>query len=149
MIHVVAFTLLVAQPPSTDVLADVQTSHIQANVPAPEDFDRLLTRDLEQYFKGRAATVVDVRHEMLRDGPTQSGVAYPKFYAWVRVLDGAKVVDQGAVRLAAIGRKEFQITDFVSEANIRANPKAIYKVFPAPVCERIRAKLGLRAPEAP
>lgn len=79
---------------------------------------------------------------MLRDGPTQAGVAYPKFYVWVRVFEGASVVDQGAVRLAAIEKREFQVTDFLSERTIRADPKVIYRVFPAPVCDRINGKLG-------
>jgi hypothetical protein len=62
---------------------------------------------------------------------------------WVRVFEGASIVDQGAVRLAAIEKKEFQVTDFLSERTIRADPKAIYRVFPVPVCERVTSKLGI------
>jgi len=50
---------------------------------------------------------------MLRDGPTQSGVSYPKFYLWVRVAGGKSVDDRGAVRVVAVKRKRFDVTDFM------------------------------------
>src|SRR5262245_41712414 len=120
MIHVLAFAALLAQQPTLDVFREIQRSHIEANVPSPNDFDRLLTRDLEAYFRARAGKVLRVKHELLCDGPTQSGVAYPKFYLWVQAFEGTRVAERGAVRVAAIDRKEFQVTDFLTEADIRA-----------------------------
>jgi hypothetical protein len=134
---------LASQSPDSSVFQGIQRSHIEANVPGPAEFNRLLQRDLETYITKTRGKSIRVEYEMLRDGPTQSGVAYPKFYVWVRIFEGASVVDQGAVRLAAIERREFQVTDFLSERTIRTDPKAIYRVFPAPVCERINDRLGI------
>src|SRR5947207_2603810 len=99
---------VVAQPDPAQLLQDIQRSHIEANLPLPGDFDRLLRRDLGAYFsKQRGRNVVRVDFEMLRDGPTQSGVSYPKFYLWVRIGDGMSTDDRGAVRVAAINRERF------------------------------------------
>lgn len=149
MIRIFSVAVLVAQPSTADVSRDVQRSHIEGNVPAPGDFDRFLTHDLGECFKTGPSAAVRVEHELLRDGPTQSGTAYPRFYVWVQALDGTRVVQQGAVRVEAVDRKEFQVTDFLSEATIRADPRALYEVFPVPVCERISKRLGLGVPEAP
>jgi hypothetical protein len=139
---VALLSALATQSPDYSVLQDIQRSHIEANVPGPTEFSRLLQRDLDSYFTKARGKTSRVEYEMLRDGPTQSGVAYPKFYVWVRVFEGTSAIDQGAVRLAAIARREFQVTDFLSERTIRTDPKEIYQVFPAAVCDRINAKLG-------
>ena len=143
MFAVVALLFAVAsQSPRHLVLQDIQRSHIEANVPGPGEFNRLLQRDLDSYFTKARGKTSRVEYEMLRDGPTQSGVAYPKFYVWVRVFEGSAIIDQGAIRLAAIERREFQVTDFLSERMMRTDPKAIYQVFPAPVCDKINTKLS-------
>ena len=85
-------------------LEDVRKSHVEANVPARENFNRLLQRDLVAFFTARTKRAVKIDYRLLRDGPTQSGTAYPKYYAWVRILDGSNLVDEGPVRLAAIER---------------------------------------------
>ena len=147
MVHLLALAALLTQT-APDVFRELQRSHIEANVPAPEDFDRMLTRDLEAYFKTRLAKVVRVKAEPLRDAPTQSGVAYPKFYMWVQAFEGTVAVEQGAVRVEARERKQFDVTHFVSETEIRANPAALSGIFPAPVCERIKAKLRMNVSKA-
>jgi hypothetical protein len=140
---VVLLLALASQSPDFSVLQDIQRSHIESNVPPSAEFNRILQWDLDSYVTKMRGKTARVEYEMLRDGPTQSGTAYPKFYVWVRVFEGASVVDQGAVRVAAIERREFQVTDFLSERAIRTDPKAIYRVFPTPVCERINSKLGI------
>jgi len=140
---VVLVLALASQSPDLSVLQEIQRSHIEANVPGPAEFNRLLQRDLDSYFTKTRGKSSRIEYEMLREGPTQSGVAYPKFYVWVRVFEGAANVEQGAVRLAAVERREFQVTDFLSERTIRADSTVIYRVFPAPICERINSKLGL------
>jgi hypothetical protein len=127
---------LLACPP-----VGISRSHIDANVPAAEDFDKLLLRDLAGSF---AATFKDlpIHYEMLRDGPTQSGVAYPKFYLWVTIGDGKSPQQRGAVRVAAIEKKRFEVSDFFSEDAVKKDPTGIHRVFPAPVCERINAKVA-------
>ena len=136
------FFLLLAQSPE-DAMRQIQRSHIEANVPADSDFERFLQRDLDKYFKATRTKPFTLTYEFLRKGATQSGVSYPKFYLWVQMSEEGKVVEQGAVRVAAVEKKEFQITDFARVAAIRADPASIYKVFPALVCETIKQRLGL------
>jgi len=119
----------------------IAESHINANVPDSGDFGSVMKRDLEAYFRKRIKMPAKVTYELLRDGPTQTGIAYPKFYVWVKIKTGEKPIDEGAVQLAAIGKKYFDVTDFLSITEIKSNPEAIYKVFPRPVCDKILAKL--------
>jgi len=111
-------------------------------VPDSADFEKVLRRDLAAYFAtARKKKDVPVEYEPLRRGPTQSGVSYPKFYLWVRVSGGKTPKDRGAVRIEAIEKKRFAVTDFVPEETIRADPNGIYQVFPAQVCETIKGKV--------
>ena len=106
----VAF-LAATQPTGEQLTQDIQRSHIEANVPGPGEFEKLLKRDLASYFaQARKKKNLPVEFELLRDGPTQSGVSYPKFYAWVRIAGGKSPEDRGAVRLAAIEKKRFEVT---------------------------------------
>ena len=116
-------------------------SHIRANVPDEKDFAAFLKRDLEKYFKDSLHKSVTVEYELLRNGPTQSGIAYPKFYAWVTLHDGGAVIDQGAVRIAAVEKKFFEVTHFVSEADIKRDPAALDQIFPLPVADKIRERM--------
>ena len=130
--------------PGSPILAlgAIQSSHIAANVPDVADFERFLRRDLESYFAtARKEAGVSVDYEPLRRGVTQSGLGYPTFYVWVRISGGKFAADRGAVRLEAIDKKRFEITDFVSEQTIRDTPDSISKVFPELVCETIRTKV--------
>lgn len=137
--------LLAAEPDQAKAVQDIQASHVAANVPAAADFEPFLRRDLAAYFaKERHLAKAKVDFELLRDGPTQSGVAYPKYYVWVRINGGRSAANRGAARVAAIDRTKFEVTMFVSEPEIRANTGALKLVFPGPVCDRIEAKLGIR-----
>jgi hypothetical protein len=125
-----ALLLLVCNP--------IQESHIDANVPAASEFDQYLQRDLKSYFSGANVTV-----DLLRRGPTQSGVAYPKFYAWVRaVAPGAPPVE-GAVRVEAVDGQKFIITHFLSVQEIRFNPSHVDAIFPPPLCPPIKHRAGV------
>jgi hypothetical protein len=135
--------LAVAQLTPEQVVRDIQRSHIEANVPETADFETFMRRDLGAYFaQVRKKKMIPVDFELLRDGPTQSGVSYPKFYAWVRVTGGKLSEDRGAVRLVAIDKERFEVTDFLSEEMVRRDPEAIYQLFPRQVCERIKAKVA-------
>jgi hypothetical protein len=132
----------VAAPQTADrPMLEISRSHIDANVPAAEDFDKLMRRDLAGYF---AATFkgLPVQYELLRDAPTQSGVAYPKFYLWVTIGGGKSPQQRGAIRVAAIEKKRFEVSDFISEDTVKKDPTGIYRVFPAPVCEKINTKVA-------
>jgi hypothetical protein len=76
---VALFFAFASQSPDYSIIQDIQRSHIEANVPGPAEFNRILQRDLDTYFAKARGKSSRVEHEMLRDGPTQSGVEYPKF----------------------------------------------------------------------
>jgi hypothetical protein len=125
------------------VMDSIQQSHVEGNVPPPEEFNRVLQRDLDAYFATALAPSRHVQYEMLREGATQSGVSYPKFYVWaIFPLTGGD--RRGAVRLAATDKERFEVTDFISDDEIKRNPDRIYETFPRPVCERIKAKVGIK-----
>lgn len=106
-----------------------------ANVPPQASFDRFLERDLSAYFE-----VTRVQYELLRSGPTQAGTAYPKFYLWVTAEAPSGQTTTGAVRVAAIERSEFQVTDFLSVQEIRASPNRVDQVFPAALTPLIKKR---------
>src|SRR4051794_22699849 len=98
------------------VMDDIARSHVDAYVPPPDKFQPLLRRDLALYFRKSKTEKVTVEPEMLRDGPTQSGLSFPKFYVWARVFTGGRLREEGAVRLAAVEGKRFDVTDYLSKA---------------------------------
>jgi hypothetical protein len=125
------------QIPGVNKLQDIQTSHIQANVPEADDFDKLLTESLIKYFRTSVSDVSRVDYELLRprQSPTQAGVSWPKYYAWVRVYQtGNRFAVAGAVRLAAIDKTFFRITHFLKSSEICADPTKVGEIFPAPLC---------------
>ena len=109
----------------------LQSSHIEANVPSAEAFEPLLRRDLLAFFARADASVTSVEFKLLRNGPTQSGVAYPKYYLWVKAFAGATRKEEGAARVAAINRERFEVTDFLSKAKVQASPSEVGATFPA------------------
>jgi len=119
---------------------EIQKSYIDANVPDKPQFESFATRDLEKYFYGTYG-LVTVKWEFLRETATQSGAAYPKFYLWTKIYKDSKLINEGATRLAAIEKIRFEITDFVSIAEIKNNTVDIYSIFPSLVCEKIKSKL--------
>jgi len=125
-------------------ISDVARSHIEGNVPSDTDFDTTLRRDLTDYFRRSTQRSVKVEYELLRKGPTQSGVAYPKFYVWVKVVVQSKPTEQGAVRVAAIEKVRFEVTDFLSKAEIVRDPSAVSRVFPAALVPSIVERAGAK-----
>lgn len=132
-------SLVVACQSTTDDIAD---SHIRANVPDEKDFDNFLKRDLVSYFKELMKKDVTVEYELLRQGPTQAGIAFPKFYAWVSIKENGRLLEEGAVRLAAIEKKRFGIPNYLRKSDIERDPEKVYQVFPKPVGDKIRKKIG-------
>lgn len=124
-----------------EIVDSIAKSHIEANDVEEADFERVLTRDLENYFSEIFETPVKVEFEMLRNSPTQSGVSLHKYYLWVILKEGQRAFNAGAVRVASIDRKFFEITDFLSIDEIKANPDRIRMIFPEPVCEKIQSKV--------
>lgn len=116
----------------------IQLSHIEGNVPPSESFEPFLRRDLLAYFNASgAATAIRVEFKLLREAPTQSGVAHPKYYLWVKVFAGSGLQQEGAARVAAIDRKRFEVTDFMSRAQVQSAPSEVGSVFPAALVQSI------------
>lgn len=114
----------------------IASSHIEANVPTSGQFSSLLVRDLQSYFQ---APRVD--YELLRQGPTQTGISYPKYYIWVKVRNSfGGLVSEGAVRVAAIDQVRFEVTNFLAAQEIRADPTTVQQVFPRPLVESILSR---------
>jgi hypothetical protein len=128
------------------VPVELQSSHIQSNVPDEPDFSGWLQRDLNAYFAARGLQSPRISFEMLRREATQSGVAYPKFYLWVRIGSADQRVTSGAVRVAAVQRERFEITDFLSTAEIIGDPDRVGTIFPALLVPGIIERARSEAP---
>lgn len=125
--------------------SDLQQSHIEANVPRPESFEKLLARDLLAYFRASdSPTATGVTFKLLRNGPTQSGVSYPKYYLWAEVFSGSELLQKGAVRVEAVERTHFEVTDFMSKAQILSAPEDVERVFPAVLTPGILSLAGVK-----
>lgn len=139
-------SLCLAQPKDMaefqKMMAEVQKSHIEGNVPDQVDFGLFLQRDLEEYFNPSGNNVT-LKYQLLRDGPTQSGVSYPKYYVWVQVFEGTNIIKEGAARVAAIEKKRFEVFDFLSKSSLQENPGSAAQVFPAPLLAKINQLAGL------
>lgn len=123
--------------------SEIANSHIRANVPEAKDFDALLRRDVASFFSTRAGKAVRVEYRLLRNQPTQSGVAFPKYYAWVKVFVGDSLFEQGVIRLAAENRERFEVLNYLEASAIRANPVEAASIFPAPLVPTILAEAGV------
>ena len=121
--------------------ASISQSHIEGNVPEENNFDKLLHRDIELYFTKLFKYKVIIKYEFLREGPTQTGIAYPKYYLWVKIWNGKELIKEGAIRIAAVEKTHFDITNFVSKDEIINGSINIYEIFPKPVCEKIKQYL--------
>jgi hypothetical protein len=125
----------------------VAESHIAGNVPSTNDFRPFLIRALTAFLTPTHGDKLTVDYELLRDGPTQSGVAYPKFYLWVRATNAEKAVIEGAVRVAAIEKKRFDVTAFVPRAKAASDPDELARIFPQALIEKILMKAGVKNDE--
>lgn len=125
-------------------LGGVSQSHVQVNVPDKENFDKYLSRDLNAYFSQKLGEAVEVRYELMRDQPTQSGLAYPKYYAWIsaKSVKSGQILSSGAVRIAAREKTFFEVTDYVSTQEIRSNPASL-DIFPEDVAQKIKTKANI------
>ena len=133
-----------ASPGCSSILHAIIGSRSDADVPEAKDFDRILTHDLTEYMTDKSDKDVKVTYEMLRDGPTQSGVALPKFYIWIekRTADGTLIQD-AAARIAAVQKTHFDVVQYYDRERIKKEPDLIKQVFPAEVSEKIFKKVGL------
>ena len=124
------------------MMAEIQRSHIEGNVPREADFGIFLERDLEAYFSSFGKNIT-LKYQLLRDGPTQSGVSYPKYYVWVQVFEGSNIVQEGAARVAAIEKQRFEVFNFLSKSSLLENPNSAAQVFPVALLAKISQLSGV------
>lgn len=142
----VALMWLISLPAIAQVpKADIGVSHIEANVLEQRCFDVFLKRDLLDYFRAfEARAVTSVEYDLLRDGPTQSGVSYSKYYLWVKVHSQNAVIEECAMRIAAIDQKRFEVTHFLSRSSIQSNPNDVGTVFPSALVPLVLLRAGVK-----
>jgi len=94
------------------------------------------------YFKDLKKKDVVVEYQLLRDGPTQSGTAFPNFYVWVTVKENGTLLEDGAVRVAAMEKKRFGVYDYFSARRYRRDMDKILSNL-SPACgNQIKEKIG-------
>lgn len=130
LIIVVVCTILASAVSCLTPGENLAESHSKANVPDQATFDVLLKCDLEHYFKESKKQNVEVVYELLRKGPTQSGTSFPKFYVWVVLKAGGAVIEEGAVKVAAVEKKQFAVHDYVSKSDIEPVGRHLFDCGP-------------------
>lgn len=120
-------------------LAIAQNSRIQGNVPEP--FDKVLKRDLTSYFQDLYKQPVTVEYELLREIPTQVGVALPKYYIWVKIYSQNVLIDEGAVKVSAVEKNHFTVFNYLTIADLQKYPEIINQIFPLSVGDKIRSRI--------
>ena len=147
MIHrlslAICFILLSCTPKSPQT-PNTAGSHIDANVPDKNDFRAFLIRDLTAFLKLKYGNQLKIEYELLRTDPTQSGLAYPRFYLWLSATNADMQPIEGAVRVAAIDGKSFDVTHFIPSSVIVSNPDSVTRIFPPALIQKIRTKAGLK-----
>lgn len=142
LIVILAASVLAAQAQADDLMAQIRESHINANVPDKKDFDAILKRDLTKYVIDPGERGISVSAELLRDAPTQSGVAFPKFYCWITKTNSKGVViEEAAARIAAVAKTHFDVIQYFERKRILAEPDLMVNTFPRDVYEKILKKV--------
>lgn len=119
-------------------MAELQASHNADNMPPDASFMTILRRDILAYLAANRLPSKSVDIELLRKGATQSGVSYPKYYVWIHATDEAQHQVAGAMRVAAVDRAQFDVTDFTPAASIRSDPASLASIYPALLIPSIR-----------
>ena len=141
----ILWLLAVGDVPAQPIPEALQNDYIEANVPPEDVFSTYLERDVLAYMRAEISPkITDVKTTLLRQGATQSGIAYPKFYLWVVATSKGGAVIDGAARIAAVDRAGFKITRFLSKKEIKDDPQAVTSTFPAPIVPDILAKAAVK-----
>ena len=117
--------------PVTLYAQNISESHVRANVPDTiQQFEIIMKRDLNNYFTQSFGSNINIKFTLLRNAPTQSGIAYPKFYAWITVLSNKAIINEGAVLVASIKKERIEVYQYITKNEIILNNKVIEGVFP-------------------
>jgi len=105
---------------------------------------RLLERGARPYFTPLYGKDISLQLELLREAPTQSGLAYPKYYVWARVLKSDQLLSEGAMRLAVIETNQPKVTDYLTKQEIISNPARLDAIFSSALIPKIKEKAGIK-----
>lgn len=107
--------------------------------------DKRIEAALFSELKGQYPSLTRVEPRFLRDGPTVTGVAVPKYYFWVRLFSHEKAFDAVAVR-AALDGDRLDVLQVVPRADIRRDPAMLRTIFPADLIPEIERSAGADDP---
>ncbi len=105
-----------------------------------------LAEALASYLAPSLGADLTVDYALLRDIPTQVGVAVPKYYVWFVASQQGQVVAEGAARIAALSEEEFTVLNLVSRSDILADPAQLERIFPAALIPDIERKATAERP---
>jgi hypothetical protein len=125
-------------------MAAIQASHIDANVPPEASFGTFLQRDVRAHLVAGGQPSGTLEIELLRKGPTQSGVSYPKYYLWIRAAGDTGQRVEGAMLVAAVDRVRFNILKFTPAASVRSDPSSLAAIYPALLIPDILKRAGVK-----
>jgi dethiobiotin synthetase len=109
----------------------------------PTGTNPALAQELATYLEPDFGDNLTVEYELLRDIPTQVGVAVPKYYVWLIATEGDAVLVEGAARVAAEDAETFTVLNFVSQQSIQENPDQLDSIFPTALIPAIETRAGL------
>jgi hypothetical protein len=105
-----------------------------------------LAEALNNYLAPSLGADLRVEYALLRDIPTQVGVAVPKYYVWFVARQQGQVVAEGAARIAALSDDEFTILNLVSRSDILDDPAQLERIFPTALVPDIERRATAESP---
>jgi hypothetical protein len=121
-------------------MAERREAHIAAHAPPRDTFEALLQQDLNAYFrKEEGIADAAVTFQLLRRRAAQTGVSLPKYYLWVEAASNGVPEASGAVIVAAVDQRRFDVLNFTRDEQIRRSPESLAQ-YPESLAPAIRER---------
>jgi hypothetical protein len=88
-----------------------------------------LRRAVDTFLEDRIVPE-SVTIDMLRDRGTVTGVASPKYYVWIAATDRQGRPLEGVMRIAHVEGEHYEVLQFFTAAELRAEPDLAASYFP-------------------
>lgn len=105
-----------------------------------------LAAALADYLAPTLGDDLVVDYTLLRDIPTQVGVAVPKYYVWFVASQQGQTVADGAARIAALSEDRFTVLNLVSRPDILDDPAQLERIFPTALIPDIERRATAESP---
>ncbi|CAN5320719.1 hypothetical protein BH11CYA1_BH11CYA1_44890 [soil metagenome] len=104
---------------------------LSANIVPSEHFNEFLVRDLRSYFNLPARSPKSVGQEFIKgnEDAVKSSNGLPRYYLWVFVYEGNKVVSEGFAEVDSVSKTRFTVRTFISKDAIKKDPRAIEEAY--------------------